>query len=160
LLEDDVDENGDLLPPRLNTMNVNLMGCIYTVKLGIHYLKKNPAGGSIVMTASASSFTRLPTTDYSTFLPSPFSPQEHTSDPRHSNIQTRRPRPPPLPNPTTPPQHPHSHQRHRALVDRHSHCAARHHRRAGRGELPGSGRRGAQCGLLDGAAGEAWAVGV
>jgi NAD(P)-dependent dehydrogenase (short-subunit alcohol dehydrogenase family) len=62
-----VDEHGDLLPPKLNTLNVNLNGCIYTVKLGIHYLKKNPKGGSIVMTASGSSFTRFPITDYSAF---------------------------------------------------------------------------------------------
>lgn len=55
LLEEDVDENGDLLPPRLDTININLLGCIYTVKLGIYYLKQNPNGGSIVMTASASS---------------------------------------------------------------------------------------------------------
>jgi NAD(P)-dependent dehydrogenase (short-subunit alcohol dehydrogenase family) len=65
LLEDDVDEHGDLLPPKLNTLNVNLNGCIYTVKLGIYYLKKNPKGGSIVITASGSSFSRFPATDYS-----------------------------------------------------------------------------------------------
>ncbi|KAF1850537.1 NAD(P)-binding protein [Cucurbitaria berberidis CBS 394.84] len=64
LMEEDVDENGDLLPPKLDTLNVNLTGCIYTVKLGIFYLKKNPKGGSIVVTASASSFSRLPATDY------------------------------------------------------------------------------------------------
>lgn len=69
LLEDDVDENGDLLPPKMNTLNVNLTGCLYTVKLGIHYLKKNPNGGSIVMTASGSSFARFPATDYSNLPP-------------------------------------------------------------------------------------------
>ncbi|KAF1912789.1 hypothetical protein BDU57DRAFT_521344 [Ampelomyces quisqualis] len=66
LLEDDVDENGDLLPPKLNTVNVNLLGCMYTVKLAIFHLKKNSHGGSIVMTASASSFARFPATDYTT----------------------------------------------------------------------------------------------
>ncbi|KAF1938703.1 NAD(P)-binding protein [Clathrospora elynae] len=66
LLEDDVDENGDLLPPKLDTVNVNFTGCMYTVKLGIHYIKKNPNGGSIVMAASASSFMRFPRTDYTT----------------------------------------------------------------------------------------------
>ncbi|KAH7385222.1 hypothetical protein DE146DRAFT_194072 [Phaeosphaeria sp. MPI-PUGE-AT-0046c] len=66
LLEDDVDENGDLLPPKMDTLNVNLTGCLYTVKLGIHYLKKNPNGGSIVITASGSSFARFPATDYTT----------------------------------------------------------------------------------------------
>jgi NAD(P)-dependent dehydrogenase (short-subunit alcohol dehydrogenase family) len=74
LLEDDVDEEGDLLPPKLNTINVNLLGCIYTVKLGVHYLKNS--GGSIVMTASVSSFSRFPATDYST--PSSF-PSHPTS---------------------------------------------------------------------------------
>ncbi|KAF2818457.1 NAD(P)-binding protein [Ophiobolus disseminans] len=64
LLEDDVDEHGDLMPPNMRTMDVNLTGCLYTVKLGIHYLKKNPRGGSVVMTASVSSFTRFPATDY------------------------------------------------------------------------------------------------
>ncbi|OAL47648.1 NAD(P)-binding protein [Pyrenochaeta sp. DS3sAY3a] len=64
LLEDDVDENGDLLPPRLDTFNVNMTGAVYTVKLGIHFLKRNPNGGSIVATASVSSFTRFPATDY------------------------------------------------------------------------------------------------
>jgi NAD(P)-dependent dehydrogenase (short-subunit alcohol dehydrogenase family) len=66
LLEDDVDENGDLLPPNLKTINVNLLGCLYTVKLGVHYLKKSPSDSSIVITASGSSYTRFPTTDYST----------------------------------------------------------------------------------------------
>jgi NAD(P)-dependent dehydrogenase (short-subunit alcohol dehydrogenase family) len=65
-LEDDVDENGDLLPPNLKTMNVNLIGCLYTVKLGIHHLRKDSRDSSIVVTASGSSFTRFPTPDYST----------------------------------------------------------------------------------------------
>jgi NAD(P)-dependent dehydrogenase (short-subunit alcohol dehydrogenase family) len=65
LLDDGVDENGDVLPPTLNTININLIGVIYTVKLAIHYIKKNPNGGSIVMTASVSSFTRFPAEDYS-----------------------------------------------------------------------------------------------
>lgn len=65
LLDDGVDENGDLLPPTLNTININLIGVLYTVKLAIHYLKKNPNGGSIVMTASGSSFAKLPAEDYS-----------------------------------------------------------------------------------------------
>lgn len=65
-LEDDVDENGDPLPPKMDTVNVNFIGCLYTVKLGVHYLRKNPKGGSIVMTASKSSFTRFAPTDYST----------------------------------------------------------------------------------------------
>ncbi|RMZ71893.1 short-chain dehydrogenase reductase sdr [Pyrenophora seminiperda CCB06] len=65
LLEEDVDSEGNLLPPKLNTMNVNLVGVMYTVKLGIHYLKKNPDGGSIVLAASAASFAIFPAADYS-----------------------------------------------------------------------------------------------
>ncbi|KAH6629711.1 hypothetical protein C7974DRAFT_310563 [Boeremia exigua] len=64
LLEEDVDASGDLLPPNLRTINVNLLGCLYTVKLAIHHIRQNPTGGSIVITASASSFTRFPATDY------------------------------------------------------------------------------------------------
>jgi NAD(P)-dependent dehydrogenase (short-subunit alcohol dehydrogenase family) len=70
LLEDDVDENGDLLPPKQNAINVNFIGCLYTVKLAIHYLRKNPNGGSIVMSASGSSFSRFPGADYSVFYSS------------------------------------------------------------------------------------------
>ncbi|KAF2467295.1 NAD(P)-binding protein [Lindgomyces ingoldianus] len=66
LLEEDVDENGDLLPPKLNTINVNLLGCMYTTKLGIYYIKQNLEGGSIVMTGSGSSFRRFSPTDYTT----------------------------------------------------------------------------------------------
>ncbi|KAG9195224.1 hypothetical protein G6011_00344 [Alternaria panax] len=64
LLNDSVDENGDLLPPTLDTININLIGVIYTVKLAIHYIKKNPNGSGIVMTASASSFARFAAEDY------------------------------------------------------------------------------------------------
>ena len=66
LLEDDIDENDDLLPPKKDIIDVNLIGCLYTVKLAIHNIKKNPEGGSIVMAASASSFSRFPGADYST----------------------------------------------------------------------------------------------
>ncbi|KAK1907812.1 hypothetical protein P3342_006141 [Pyrenophora teres f. teres] len=64
LLEDDVDDNANLLPPKLDTFNVNLVGVMYSVKLGLHYLKKNPGGGSIIMTSSAASFTPVPSPDY------------------------------------------------------------------------------------------------
>ena len=53
--EDKLDAKGELLRPDLKTMDINLTGPIYTCKLGIHYLKKNKEGGSVVITASASS---------------------------------------------------------------------------------------------------------
>ncbi|KAH7128526.1 hypothetical protein B0J11DRAFT_603834 [Dendryphion nanum] len=66
LLEEDKDENGDLLPPNLITLDVNLTGVIYTVKLAIHYIRQHAEGGSIVMTGSGSSFSRFSATDYAT----------------------------------------------------------------------------------------------
>lgn len=83
-LEDEVevDERGEevLREPGLGTVGVNLRGVVFTVRLGVFYLKKNMSGGngdggegkgrgrggSIVITASASSFLRFPTGDYST----------------------------------------------------------------------------------------------
>ncbi|KAF2017983.1 NAD(P)-binding protein [Aaosphaeria arxii CBS 175.79] len=64
LLEEDTDENGDLLPPKLDVIDVNLVGVMYTVKLAIHYIRQHDEGGSIVMTGSGSSFSRFSTTDY------------------------------------------------------------------------------------------------
>ena len=53
---DHLDANGELLPPNMKTMDINLTGCIYTCKLGIHHIKKNgDEGGSVAITASASS---------------------------------------------------------------------------------------------------------
>lgn len=60
LLEDDVDEKGDLLPPNMKTVEINMVGCMYTVKLGIHYMRQNANGGSLVLTASASSMCFKP----------------------------------------------------------------------------------------------------
>ncbi|KAL6160602.1 hypothetical protein ACJQWK_02321 [Exserohilum turcicum] len=65
LVDDEVDEKGEPRPPKLDTININLIGVMYSVKLGIHYLRKNPCGGSIVTTASGSSFTRVELSDYS-----------------------------------------------------------------------------------------------
>lgn len=66
LLEDDVDDHGVLMAPNLRVIDVNLIGCIYTTKLGLYYLKKAAKGGSIVLTASASSFQRFSPVDYTT----------------------------------------------------------------------------------------------
>jgi hypothetical protein len=49
------DSKGDLVEPTHETLNVNLIACMNTVSLGIHYMKKQEKGGSIVMTASGSS---------------------------------------------------------------------------------------------------------
>ncbi|CAG9938651.1 unnamed protein product [Clonostachys rosea f. rosea IK726] len=62
-VEDEVDENGKPVPPNLSVVDVNLKGTIYTVTMGLHFLKKQKKG-SIVITASASSFQRFGCTDY------------------------------------------------------------------------------------------------
>ena len=59
-VEDELDSNGDLLPPDMKTLDINLTGVIYTCKLGVHYIKKNQEGGSVVITASASSMSFVP----------------------------------------------------------------------------------------------------
>lgn len=53
---DKLDADGELLPPDMKTMDINMTGCIYTCKLGVYYIRKNgDEGGSLVMTASGSS---------------------------------------------------------------------------------------------------------
>ncbi|KAJ5242024.1 uncharacterized protein N7469_000351 [Penicillium citrinum] len=55
LLPSDVDGEGPM-KPELATLNVNLIGCIYTVQLGIYYISKNEvvngSRGMVVCTAS------------------------------------------------------------------------------------------------------------
>ncbi|KAK5173626.1 uncharacterized protein LTR77_002307 [Saxophila tyrrhenica] len=62
--KDTFDSAGELEPPNMKTMEINLNGPIFTSKLALHYLRKNPEGGSLVITASASSFTPFVATDY------------------------------------------------------------------------------------------------
>lgn len=50
----------------MRTIDVNLTGVLYTVKLGIHHIKASNHAGSIVMTGSGSSFSRFSPTDYTT----------------------------------------------------------------------------------------------
>ncbi|KAJ5970501.1 uncharacterized protein N7479_000419 [Penicillium vulpinum] len=70
LLDNSLDENGQLTPPDLQTINVNLIGVISTVRLAIHYIQKHSAHrasgelGSIVATASAASFQNFSAGDY------------------------------------------------------------------------------------------------
>lgn len=69
-LDTTLDENGQLTPPDLRTINVNLLGVISTVRLAVHYIQKHAAHradgemGSIVVTASASSFQNFSAGDY------------------------------------------------------------------------------------------------
>lgn len=55
MLEDSFDaETGDLAPPHLQTLNVDLLGVIYTTKLAVHYFaKQSEKKFQLVLTGSA-----------------------------------------------------------------------------------------------------------
>lgn len=65
-LDERFDDNGDLLEPSHHVMDINLRAVINTSVLAIHYLRRQEGGGSIVLTASASSFQRFRVVDYAT----------------------------------------------------------------------------------------------
>ncbi|KAB5580384.1 hypothetical protein GE09DRAFT_1279303 [Coniochaeta sp. 2T2.1] len=62
LLEDKYDSaTGKLEPPELQTLNVNLLGVIYTTKLAIHYFAKQPGKKfQLILTGSAACFLDTP----------------------------------------------------------------------------------------------------
>ncbi|GME34012.1 short chain dehydrogenase [Neofusicoccum parvum] len=65
-LEQDVDENGDLLEPSFQVIDVNLRGVLNTATLALYYLRpeRQEGGGSIVLTASSTSFQTMRAADY------------------------------------------------------------------------------------------------
>ncbi|KAH7031557.1 uncharacterized protein B0I36DRAFT_363232 [Microdochium trichocladiopsis] len=70
-LEHVLDANGLLAEPDLSCLQVNLVGVVYTVKLALYYMSRKsvansgrPGPGSIVLTASASSFQTFSAGDY------------------------------------------------------------------------------------------------
>ncbi|CAI7616038.1 unnamed protein product [Penicillium glandicola] len=69
-LDDNLDENGQLTPPDMRTINVNLLGVIFTLRLAAYYIQKHSAHrasselGSIVVTASTASFQNFSVGDY------------------------------------------------------------------------------------------------
>ncbi|KAE8347735.1 hypothetical protein BDV24DRAFT_170760 [Aspergillus arachidicola] len=71
-LDESPDNNSELAPPDLKVLNVNLIGAIYTTRLAVHHFRKfagqhnGVATGSIVFTASASSFQNFGAPDYAT----------------------------------------------------------------------------------------------
>ncbi|KAK3716878.1 hypothetical protein LTR37_006228 [Vermiconidia calcicola] len=66
-LSESFDANGELEEPSQLTFDIDLRGMINTSYLGLYYMRhQEPAGGSIVCTASASSFQRFRVCDYTT----------------------------------------------------------------------------------------------
>ncbi|KAF2692252.1 NAD(P)-binding protein [Lentithecium fluviatile CBS 122367] len=53
---DEVDGEGKLREPDRRVLNIDLDAAADTTKLAIHYLRKNPKGGSIVLTASLAGY--------------------------------------------------------------------------------------------------------
>lgn len=64
-IEDRVDETGNLVEPDWQVIDINFKAVVSTVYLALHYLRKQESGGSIVITASASSYQRYSGGDYS-----------------------------------------------------------------------------------------------
>ncbi|KAH8817109.1 hypothetical protein F5884DRAFT_778452 [Xylogone sp. PMI_703] len=61
LLDDQWDAEGKLIEPSTAIIDVNIVGVIYTAKLALSYFKQNhPAGGSLVISASSSSYNARP----------------------------------------------------------------------------------------------------
>lgn len=60
-LEENLDENGDLLEPTHQVIDVNLRGTINTATLALYYMKpeRQEGGGSIVLTASSTGKKKL-----------------------------------------------------------------------------------------------------
>lgn len=63
-LDEQFDDKGDLKEPNDLVYQINQKGCINTCTLALHYLRQQEGGGSIVVTASASSFQRFRIVDY------------------------------------------------------------------------------------------------
>lgn len=65
-IDDEIDPtDGELKAPDLSCVETNLLSVISTVKLAVHHMRKQETGGSIVLTASVSSWSRFKAVDYS-----------------------------------------------------------------------------------------------
>lgn len=65
-LDEKIDSAGDLLEPSFLTLDINLRAVINTTTLAVHHMRRQPRGGSIVITASSTAFQRVASPDYAT----------------------------------------------------------------------------------------------
>lgn len=63
-MDESFDESGKLLEPSSRTIDINLKAAINTTYLAFYHMKKQKSGGSVVISASASSFQRFRAVDY------------------------------------------------------------------------------------------------
>lgn len=60
----ETDENGDLKEPAREVLDINLISVVNTACLGVHYIKQQPEGGSIVIMGSSTGLQPLRAPDY------------------------------------------------------------------------------------------------
>ncbi|KAI1190356.1 short chain dehydrogenase [Nemania serpens] len=60
----ELDDDGDPKEPASVVLDVNLKATINTAALGVHYIRQNPSGGSVVINASSSGLQRFRGVDY------------------------------------------------------------------------------------------------
>lgn len=60
----ETDENGDLKEPSTEVLDVSLKAVVNTACLGVHYIKEQPEGGSIVLMGSSTGLQPLRAPDY------------------------------------------------------------------------------------------------
>ncbi|KAF4963789.1 hypothetical protein FSARC_8215 [Fusarium sarcochroum] len=65
-LSTQLDQNGNLIEPSSENLDINLKGVINTSTLAIHYLRQQSEGGSIIITGSATGLQRFRAVDYAT----------------------------------------------------------------------------------------------
>ncbi|TID26370.1 levodione reductase [Venturia nashicola] len=62
-------EDGELMEPNYDLIDIMLRGVMNTATLGVHYMKQQPEGGAIVLMGSSTSLQPMRAPDYCTYPP-------------------------------------------------------------------------------------------